>query len=36
MLLVLAAAAAFTLWYRGTYNVLPGQSAAERVHWCGP
>jgi hypothetical protein len=24
----------FTLWYRGTYNVLPGQSADARVHWC--
>jgi len=24
----------FTLWYRGTYNVFPGQSAGARVHWC--
>ena len=24
----------FTLWYRSTYNVFPGQSADARVHWC--
>jgi hypothetical protein len=24
----------FTLWYRATYNVFPGQSADARVHWC--
>jgi len=35
ILLVLAAVAVFTLWYRGTYNVMPGQSAGERVRWCG-
>ncbi len=25
----------FTFWYRTTYNVMPGQSASARVHWCG-
>jgi hypothetical protein len=25
----------FTLWYRTTYNVWPGQGASGRVHWCG-
>ena len=34
-MLVLAAVAVFLFWYRVTYNVLPGQSAGERVHWCG-
>jgi hypothetical protein len=29
------AAGAFVFWYRATYNVLPGQGASTRVHWCG-
>jgi hypothetical protein len=32
---VLAAAAGFTFWYRAAYNVMPGQGASSRVHWCG-
>lgn len=31
----LIAACAFTFWYRATYNVMPGQGASGRVHWCG-
>jgi hypothetical protein len=31
---LLFAAGGFTLWYRATYNVFPGQSADARVHWC--
>jgi hypothetical protein len=31
----LAQAGAFVFWYRATYNVLPGQGASTRVHWCG-
>jgi hypothetical protein len=33
--LVVVAAGVFVLWYRGTYNVWPGQGASTRVHWCG-
>jgi len=33
--LVVVAAGIFVLWYRGTYNVWPGQQASTRVHWCG-
>jgi hypothetical protein len=29
------AAGAFLFWYRATYNVMPGQGASTRVHWCG-
>jgi hypothetical protein len=29
------AAGGFVFWYRATYNVLPGQGASTRVHWCG-
>jgi hypothetical protein len=32
--LILVAAGCFVLWYRATYNVLPGQGASSRVHWC--
>jgi len=32
---VVVAAGIFALWYRGTYNVWPGQEASTRVHWCG-
>ena len=32
---ILAAAAGSTFWYRATYNVMPGQGASTRVHWCG-
>jgi hypothetical protein len=32
--LVVVAAGIFTLWYRQTYNVWPGQAASTRVHWC--
>jgi hypothetical protein len=35
VLVVLAAAACFTVWYRGVYDVMPGQGASGRVHWCG-
>jgi hypothetical protein len=35
VLLVLAAALCFTVWYRDVYNVMPGQGASGRVHWCG-
>jgi hypothetical protein len=31
---LLFAVGGFTLWYRATYNVFPGQSADARVHWC--
>jgi hypothetical protein len=33
--LVIVAAGVFVVWYRGTYNVWPGQGASTRVHWCG-
>ena len=33
--LVVVAAGIFVLWYRGTYNVWPGQGASTRIHWCG-
>ncbi len=32
--LVVVAAGIFTLWYRQTYNVWPGQGASTRIHWC--
>jgi hypothetical protein len=32
---VLLAAAAVTVWYRGTYHIWPGQAAGSWVHWCG-
>jgi hypothetical protein len=35
VLLVVAGAAVFALWYHATYDALPGQSATGRVHWCG-
>jgi hypothetical protein len=35
LIVVLLAAGAFVFWYRATYNVLPGQAASGRVHWCG-
>jgi hypothetical protein len=25
----------FSAWYRQTYWVFPGQSASQRLHWCG-
>ncbi len=34
LIAVLVAAGGFIVWYRGTYNVFPGQSADSRVHWC--
>ena len=33
--LLVVAAGIFALWYRGTYNVWPGQEASTRIHWCG-
>jgi hypothetical protein len=33
--LVVVGAACFTFWYRTVYNVMPGQGASDRVHWCG-
>ena len=33
--IVLVAAAAVAIWYRGTYHVWPGQAAGSQVHWCG-
>ena len=35
LMVVVLAAGAFVFWYRATYNVLPGQGASGRVHWCG-
>ena len=35
VLLTVVVAVGFTLWYRTTYNVWPGQGASGRVHWCG-
>lgn len=35
VLLTVVVAVGFTLWYRTTYNVWPGQGASSRVHWCG-
>jgi hypothetical protein len=35
LIAVVLAAGAFVFWYRATYNVLPGQGASTRVHWCG-
>ena len=34
LIALLFAVGGFLLWYRGTYNVFPGQSADSRVHWC--
>ena len=31
----MVAGGGFTFWYRATYNVMPGQGASTRVHWCG-
>jgi hypothetical protein len=33
--LIVIAAGGFAVWYRGAYNVWPGQQASARVHWCG-
>jgi hypothetical protein len=35
LIAVVLVAGAFVFWYRATYNVLPGQGASGRVHWCG-
>jgi hypothetical protein len=35
VLLLLAATACFALWYHSVFNVMPGQGASDRVHWCG-
>jgi hypothetical protein len=35
VVLVVVAAGVGIVWYRAVYNVLPGQSASGRVHWCG-
>lgn len=32
---IFVAAAAASVWYRGTYHIWPGQAAGSRVHWCG-
>jgi hypothetical protein len=34
IVLVFFAAAGFVAWYRAYYNVMPGQDATARVHWC--
>jgi hypothetical protein len=34
IVLVVFAAGGFVFWYRATYNILPGQDATARVHWC--
>ena len=34
IVLVVFALGAFVFWYRATYNILPGQDATARVHWC--
>jgi hypothetical protein len=35
LVLLIVAAGAVAVWYRGVYNVWPGQGASARVHWCG-
>jgi hypothetical protein len=35
LVVVVVAAGFFTVVYRSTYNVWPGQGASARVHWCG-
>jgi hypothetical protein len=35
VIVVVLAAGGLVVWYRATYNVLPGQGASGRVHWCG-
>jgi hypothetical protein len=35
LVVAVLAAGGFVCWYRVTYNVLPGQGASTRVHWCG-
>ena len=34
IVLVVFAVGAYVFWYRATYNILPGQDATARVHWC--
>jgi hypothetical protein len=34
IVLVVFAVGAFVFWYRATHNILPGQDATARVHWC--
>lgn len=34
-LILIAAIAAITLWYKMTYAIWPGQEAGARIHWCG-
>ena len=35
VVLAVLGTAFFTVGYRTVYNVLPGQGASGRVHWCG-
>ena len=35
LVVAVLAVGGFVFWYRATYNVLPGQGASTRVHWCG-
>jgi len=34
VVLAVFAVGGFVFWYRATYNILPGQDATARVHWC--
>jgi hypothetical protein len=34
VVLVVFAVGGFVFWYRAYYNILPGQDATARVHWC--
>ncbi len=35
LVVVCIAVLVFSVWYRETYWVFPGQSASQRLHWCG-
>jgi hypothetical protein len=34
LMLIIIAAFGFVFFYRAYYNILPGQEATARVHWC--
>ena len=34
IVLILFGAGGYVAWYRANYNILPGQDATARVHWC--
>jgi hypothetical protein len=35
MALVVVVAGIIAFWYRGSFNMWPGQGASTRIHWCG-